>query len=128
MSTDEQAGCEGLFLADAIYAYRDSATNQVIIVADVTMNPAADQVRVCPNPLALRGQNEFLVLGTRAPGVQPTLDTRRRLSYAIPSDPSLNRVVVYSAGIDAPRRTEVAIASVPPPALPGPGCTPSSRT
>jgi len=72
----------------------------------------ADQVHICPNPIALPLAHEFLVAGTTRSGIHPDLVIKRRVSFSFPSDLTPKSVIVYSAGIDAPVRQEVPVAQV----------------
>jgi len=106
--------CGRLFIADKVYAHYVAAKKQVVIVADVIMNPTADHVHICPNPIAIPPSHEFLVLGTTSEGIHPALAVVRRVSYLYASDLTPRSVIVYSAGIDAPVRQEVPVSSAPP--------------
>lgn len=106
--------CGKLFHADQIYAYFDSAKKLVVIVADVTANPVADDVHICPNLIAIPPSREFVVCGTTKGGIEPALLVKRRVSTSFHSDLTPRSVIVYSAGIDAPLRQEVLLGSQPP--------------
>jgi len=112
--------CGRLFLANQVYAYFSAAEKRVVVAADVTMNPAADEVHLCPNPIAVPPSREFLVEGTTRPGIHPQLAVVRRVSYSFASDLTPKSVIVYSAGIDGPVRQEVPVASPPPPIVHSP--------
>jgi hypothetical protein len=110
--------CNRLFRVDAAYAFFDASTKSVVVAADVWMNPYADQVHVCPNPIAMpAGAREFLVEGFTKPGIHPMLVVKNRVSTSFSSDSTPRSVVVYAMGVDAPQRLEVQVASAPPPAL-----------
>jgi hypothetical protein len=113
--------CGRLFPANKIYAYFNAAGKHVVVLADVTLNPTADDVHICPNLIAAVGAHEFLVAGTTRPGIHPALAVIRRLSYSFATDATPRSVVVYSMGIDGPARVEVAVSSTPPAALPEDG-------
>ena len=118
------SGCGRLFRADQVYAYYDAAEKQVVILADVPANPVADDVHICPNPIAVPPAHEFLVCGTRRSGVHPPLVVVRRVSYSYSSDLAPKSVTVYTAGIDRPARLEVPVESAaPPPIEHAPPCT-----
>jgi hypothetical protein len=104
-----------LFRANKIYAYYVSAQKHVVISADVIVNPVADDVHICPNPVAMPPAREFIVAGTTKPGIQPMLVTVRRVSTSFLSDLTPKSVIVYSAGIDGPVREEVPVSAPPPP-------------
>jgi hypothetical protein len=104
--------CERLFSASAVSAYFVTNEKHVVIIADVTMNPAADLVHICPNPIAMPPSREFIVAGVTSSGIHPDLVTTRRVSASFASDLTPKSVIVYSAGIDAPMRREVPVASV----------------
>jgi hypothetical protein len=104
--------CDRLFHADVVSAYFVAGEKRVVIMADVTMNPVADHVHICPNPIAIPPAREFLVAGTTSDGIHPDLVVKRRVSFSFPSDLTPKSVIVYSAGIDAPFRQEVLVASV----------------
>lgn len=108
------SACGRLFIAEKVYAYYVAAKKQIVIVADVIMNPTADHVHICPNPIAIPPSSEFLALGTTSEGIHPTLTVVRRVSYSYASDLTPRSVIVYSAGIDAPVRQEVPVSSAPP--------------
>jgi hypothetical protein len=110
--------CGRLFTANKIYAYYVAAQKHVVILADVILNPTADAVHICPNPIAMPPSREFIVLGTTSPGIHPALAVVRRVSTSYASDLTPRSVIVYSAGIDAPVRQEVPVTSAPPPPLP----------
>src|SRR5689334_6980433 len=65
--------CGKLFHANQIYAYHDNTKKQVVVLADVTLNPVADDVHLCPNLIAPPSSREFLVEGTTKPGIHPAL-------------------------------------------------------
>jgi hypothetical protein len=110
--------CGRLFRADAVYAYFDASAKRVVVAADVWMNPYADQVRLCPNPIAMPvGAKELLVEGVTRPGIHPMLVVKHRVTTSFASDATPKSVIVYSQGVDAPSRQEVQVASAPPPAL-----------
>lgn len=114
--------CGRLFQVDRVYAYFAAAEKHVVIVADVFLNPTADHVQICPNPIAIPPAREFLVIGTTAPGIHPPLKVKRRISTTYASDLTPRSVIVYTQGIDAPARHEVPVGSAPPPPLsPGEG-------
>jgi hypothetical protein len=104
--------CERLFRANPVSAYFVASEKHVVIIADVTLNPTADHVHICPNPIAMPPAREFIVAGTTSPGIHPQLAVVRRVSYSFASDLTPKSVVVYSAGIDAPVRHEVPVAQV----------------
>lgn len=106
--------CGRLFGADNVHAYYSAREKHVVILADVTLNPVADEVHICPNPLAIPPSRELIIAGTTKPGIHPALAVTRRLSYSYPSDLTPKSVIVYTAGIDAPARLEVAVASEAP--------------
>jgi len=109
--------CGRLFSVDQVYAYFVAADKHVVIVADVFLNPTADHVQICPNPIAIPPAREFLVIGTTAPGIHPQLVVKRRISTTFASDLTPKSVIVYTQGIDAPARHEVPVGSAPPPPL-----------
>lgn len=106
--------CGKLFHADQIYAYFDAAKKLVVILADVTANPVADDVHICPNLIAIPPSREFVVSGTTKAGIHPDLLVKRRVSTSFHSDLTPRSVIVYAAGIDAPVRQEVLVGSQPP--------------
>ena len=109
--------CSRLFIANKVYAYFAAAEKHVVILADVIMNPVADEVHICPNLVALAPLDEFVVAGTTRPGIRPLLVTRRRVSFSFPSDKTPRSVLVYSQGIEGPVKQEVLVGSSPPPPL-----------
>jgi hypothetical protein len=109
--------CGRLFPVDKVYAYFVAADKHVVIVADVFLNPTADQVQICPNPIAIPPSREFLVIGTTAPGIHPQLVVKRRISTTYASDLTPKSVIVYTQGTDAPERHEVLLGAGPPPPL-----------
>jgi hypothetical protein len=106
-----------LFPVDKVYAYYVAAGKHVVIVADVFLNPTADHVQICPNPIAIPPAREFLVIGTTDPGIHPQLQVKRRISTTFASDLTPKSVIVYTRGIDAPERHEVPVGTAPPPPL-----------
>lgn len=112
--------CGRLFIAGEVYAYYVAAKKHVVVAADVTLNPVADHVHICPNPIAMLRSAEFLVLGTTSEGIHPQLAVIRRVSYSYPSDVMPKSVIVYSAGVDAPMRREVPVSAAPPAPLAAP--------
>jgi hypothetical protein len=109
--------CGRLFSVDKVYAFFAAAEKHVVVVADVFLNPTADHVQICPNPIAIPPAREFLVIGTTAPGIHPQLQVKRRISTTFASDLTPKSVIVYTQGIDAPVRNEVPVGSAPPPPL-----------
>jgi hypothetical protein len=106
------SACERLFRANKVSAYYVTNEKRVVIVAEVTVNPVADHVHICPNPIAMPPSREFLVAGTTSDGIHPDLVVNRRVSYSYSSDLTPKSVIVYSQGIDSPARQEVAVGSV----------------
>ena len=111
--------CGRLFRVDQVVAYFVPADKHVVIVADVFQNPVADHVHICPNPLAIPPSREFMVIGTTDGGIHPDLVIKRRISTTFASDLTPRSVVVYTQGIDAPVRNEVAVGSSAPAPLAG---------
>ena len=109
--------CGRLFRTDSVHAYYAAAEKHVVVTADVWLNPYADQVHLCPNPIAMPATHELLVEGTSKPGIHPQLVVKHRVSYAFASDQTPKSVVVWAMGADAPSRQEVAVDSAPPPPL-----------
>ena len=109
--------CGRLFRVDKVVAYFVAADKHVVVVADVFLNPTADHVRICPNPIAIPPAREFLVIGTTDPGIHPQLQVKRRISTTFASDLTPKSVIVYTQGIDAPVRHEVPVGAAPPPPL-----------
>jgi hypothetical protein len=109
--------CGRLFQVDKVVAYFVAADKHVVIVADVFQNPTADHVQICPNPIAIPPSREFMVVGSTDPGIHPQLVVKRRISTTFASDLTPKSVIVYTRGIDAPVRQEVAVGSVAPPPL-----------
>jgi hypothetical protein len=95
-----------------VSAYFVNDEKSVVIMAEVTVNPVADHVHICPNPIALPLAHEFIVAGTTSGGIHPDLVTKQRVSFSFRSDLTPKSVIVYSAGIDAPVRQEVPVGSV----------------
>jgi hypothetical protein len=106
-----------LFPVDKVYAYYVAADKHVVVVADVFLNPTADHVQICPNPIAIPPSREFLVIGTTDPGIHPQIQVKRRISTTYASDLTPKSVIVYTRGIDAPERHEVPVGTAPPPPL-----------
>jgi hypothetical protein len=103
-----------LFRVEKAYVFYED--KNVVVAADVWMNPFADVVQICPNPIApLVGSKELLVMGTTKPGIHPMLVVKHRVRYSYPSDTPPKSVIVYSMGIDAPARMEVHTGRPPPP-------------
>lgn len=109
--------CGRLFSVDKLYAYFVAADKHVVIVADVFLNPTADHIGICPNPIAIPPAREFLVIGTTDPGIHPQLQVKRRISTTFASDLTPRSVIVYTQGIDAPARQEIPVGAAPPPPL-----------
>jgi hypothetical protein len=110
--------CNRLFRADATYAYFDPTAKNVVVAADVWLNPYSDQVHLCPNPIAAPvGPRELLVEGTTKPGIHPMLVVKHRVVTSFPSDATPKSVIVFTMGVDGPSRQEVPVGSAPPPAL-----------
>jgi hypothetical protein len=109
--------CGRLFRAESVMAYFAAAEKHVVIVVDLFVNPVADHVHVCPNPIAISPAREFVVVGTTDGGIHADLVVKRRISTSFASDATPRSVVVYSMGIDAPIRHEVPVTSAAPPPL-----------
>lgn len=117
--------CPRLFRAEKIHVFY--AEGHVVVAADVWMNPVADVVRICPNPIAPPvGPKEFLVEGTTKPGIHPALLVKHRVTYSYPSDTPPKSVIVYTMGIDAPVRGDVHPGTPPPPLAPGDSPSPEA--
>ena len=106
--------CARLFHADNLSAFYSAVHKQVVISADVTMNPYADNVHICPNLLATPIERSFIVEGTTKPGIHPMIVVKRTVHYSFNSDLTPKSVFVYVQGIDAPARIEVPLGAEPP--------------
>ena len=107
--------CGRLFRADNIEASYSTTHKALVISAEVTLNPYADIVRICRNPLerlipppAVR---EYMVVGTTPPGIHPDLVVKRTISASFPMDATPEKVAVYSMGVDNPERVEVPVGT-----------------
>jgi len=117
--------CPRLFRAEKTYVFYTEG--HVVVAADVWLNPVADVVHICPNPIApLVGPKELLVEGTTKPGIHPALAVKHRVTYSYPSDTSPKSVIVYSMGIDTPVRAEVHTGAPPPPLVSGAPASPDA--
>jgi hypothetical protein len=119
---EETVECGKLFRAEDKFAFYDAGHKHVVVGADVWLNPTADRVHICPNPIApIVGPREFIVEGTTLPGIHPDPIVKRRISFSFPSDQTPKSVVLYSMGVDAPDRQEIPVRSSPPAPLLAPG-------
>ena len=106
--------CARLFHADNVNAYYSDAHKQVVISADVTMNPYSDNVHICPNLLAMPAERSFIVEGVTRPGIHPMIAVKRTIHYNFNSDLTPKSVFVFVQGIDAPARLEIPVGGQPP--------------
>jgi hypothetical protein len=121
--------CCQLFRAENIKAFHLTAEPTLVISADVTLNPFADNVQICRNPLQLvlptPAVREYMVVVQTKPGIHPELAVKRTITAAFPIDSVPAKVAVYSMGVDNPARVEVsvgdqpAVTSAQPPATSG---------
>jgi hypothetical protein len=112
--------CERLFRAEQITAHYSEKQRALVISALVTLNPFADQVQICPNPLepVALGFPQYMVVGRTRPGIHPQLILKEQITAYFPTaDAVPAKVVVYSMGIDRPESTEVPVTDNPPPAI-----------
>jgi hypothetical protein len=109
--------CCQLFRADNIKAFHLTAEPTLVISAEVTMNPFADDVRICRNPLERLlpppAVHEYMVVSTTRPGIHPDLAVKRTITASFPIDSVPEKVAVYSMGVDNPARVEVPVGDQP---------------
>lgn len=113
--------CGTLAHAENVYAYYAAAEKHVVIVAEVFVNPYTQHAHICPNPIAMplpAGGHEFIVesFARHTTGMHPPIEVKERVTYSFAADATPRSVVVYTMGVDAPSRQEVAVGSAPPPA------------
>jgi hypothetical protein len=107
--------CCRLFHADNIKAFHLIAQPVLVVSAEVTLNPYADDVQICRNPLQLAppAVREYTVVGSTRPGVHPELAVKRTITASFPMDSVPAKVAVYSMGIDNPVRQEISVGDPP---------------
>jgi hypothetical protein len=109
--------CIGLFHAQNINAVFSTTHKALIISAQVTLNPFADHVQICRNPLQLLlpppAVLEYMIVGTRAPGIHTDLAVQETITASFAMDATPAKVAVYSMGIDNPARVEINVGSAP---------------
>jgi hypothetical protein len=110
--------CGRLFRADNIKASYCAAHKALVISGEVTLNPYADSVHICRNPLErlipAPAVHEYMVIGTTRPGIHPDIVVKRTISGSFPMDGTPEKVAVYSMGIDNPERVEVPVGTAVP--------------
>lgn len=116
------SNCSRLFPADNIVAFYSAPLKLLVISADVSINPLADQVQICRNPLEpllpSPAVHEYMVVGTTRPGIHPDLLVKRSISASFAVDPTPAKIALYSMGIDNPARVEVNVGLPPQPPKP----------
>jgi hypothetical protein len=109
--------CCQLFRAENIKAFHLTKEPTLVISADVTLNPVADDVRICRNPLEpllpAPAVHEYMVVSTTKPGIHPDLVVKRTITASFPMDSVPAKVAVYSMGLDNPARVEVPVGDQP---------------
>ena len=109
--------CIGLFHAQKINAVFSTTHKALIISAQVTLNPFADRVQICRNPLQLLlpppAVHEYMIVGTTAPGIHTDLAVQQTITASFSMDATPAKVAVYSMGIDNPARDEINVGSEP---------------
>ena len=109
--------CFRLFRADNIKAFHLTKEPALVISAEVTLNPVADDVRICRNPLErllpAPEVHEYMVVSTTRPGIHPDLAVKSTITASFPIDSVPAKVAVYSMGVDNPARVEVAVGDQP---------------
>ena len=109
--------CCHLFRAENIKAFHLTKEPTLVISADVTLNPFADDVRICRNPLErllpAPAVHEYMVVSTTRPGIHPDLVVKRTITASFPMDSVPAKVAVYSMGVDNPARVEIPVGDQP---------------
>jgi hypothetical protein len=109
--------CCHLFPAQNIKAFHLTKEPTLVISADVTLNPVADDVRICRNPLErllpAPAVHEYMVVSTTKPGIHPDLVVKRTITASFPMDSVPAKVAVYSMGLDNPARVEIPVGDQP---------------
>ena len=109
--------CCHLFRAENIKAFHLTKEPTLVISADVTLNPFADDVRICRNPLErllpAPAVHEYMVVSTTRPGIHPDLVVNRTITASFPMDSVPAKVAVYSMGVDNPARVEIPVGDQP---------------
>jgi hypothetical protein len=110
-------GCCHLFRAENIKAFHLTKEPTLVISAEVTLNPYADDVRICRNPLErllpAPAVHEYMVVSTTRPGIHPDLLVKRTITASFPMDSVPAKVAVYSMGVDDPARVEIPVGDQP---------------
>jgi hypothetical protein len=111
------SSCCHLFPAENIRAFHLTKEPTLVISAEVTLNPFADDVRICRNPLErllpAPAVHEYMVVSTTRPGIHPDLAVKRTITASFPMDSVPEKVAVYSMGLDNPGRVEVTVGDQP---------------
>ncbi len=109
--------CSRLFPADNINAFYSTVEKALVISAEVTINPFADRVQICRNPLEMLlpapAAHEYMIVGTTRTGIHPDLVAKHTITASFLLDATPAKVAVYSMGIDNPARVEVPVVGTP---------------
>jgi hypothetical protein len=109
------ATCVRLFRADNIRAFYAQRERLLVVSADVTLNPYADDVGICRNPLQRvlpqPEVGELMVVGSTRPGIHPQVVVTRTIQAHFPMDTKPARIAVFTMGIDNPARVVVPVAT-----------------
>jgi hypothetical protein len=111
--------CCHLFRAENIKAFHLTKEPTLVISAEVTLNPFADDVRICRNPLErllpAPAVHEYMIVSTTRPGIHPDLVVKRTITASFPMDSVPAKIAVYSMGLDNPARVEIPVGDQPTP-------------
>ena len=118
-------GCSHLIPGTKISAFYSTTQKTLTVSAEVTLRPNDYGAEICRNVLepVVTPVPSFVIAAPAPRGIQPDYIAVRRISHSFAFDKAPATIAVYSAGVDAPARTEISVGDVPPahPPLPAPG-------
>lgn len=121
--------CAHLVPAQKLQAFYSKAQGTLTISAEVTIGPGNYGAHICRSILdaPVAPTPSFVVSAPAPHGVQPDYVVVRTLSESFPYAQPPATVVVYSAGVDAPVRTEVRVSDTPAPSKASAATSPVDR-
>jgi hypothetical protein len=110
--------CSHLLPAKEIQAYYSKSQRTLTLFAEVTVGPGDYGAQICRSLIDVpESPTPSFVVSAPAPsGIQPQYMRAITISESFAFEKPPASVFVYSAGIDAPEKTEVKVGDVPPPA------------
>lgn len=112
--------CNHLVAATKIQAFYSSVEGTLNVSAEVTFGPGNYGIEICRSLLdsPQTPKPAFLVSAPPPSSIQPQLVYTATVSESFALDKAPTTILVYSAGVDAPVRSEIPVGNAPSRALP----------